>query len=356
MIDETIGKGLEDVVADTMVEEELAQPEGDRPGSQTYYGAETEHENAQPAAQAQQEVPEPPKQQGQQAQEQAQGQDDKVIDPMRFWNAQQKDFFAKQPPEAQRMITSMFDKMRFVYDKKTQEIQKFAGEMEEVIDALAPTYTIINTARPMVEAVGLDMDSYLDTLIGNDYLATNHPMEFICKFIQESGFHIQDIIDFGYDYAERMNSPEYQENERLKEQQAQMAYQLQQKDAEQEQYAEQQLDEMLDESLAEFESKVDENGNDLHPYLEQVEDTMVQIMNSTGNVNLEDLYEKACWLVPEVRQELINQIQQPPQPQQPPMPNMARGFKRTAGTEQPSHKTPLYDMIVEEAARNPDGV
>ena len=54
-----------------------------------------------------------------------------------------------------------------------------------------------------------------------------------------------------------------------------------------------------------FVKAVDENGNSVHPHFEDVKSVMGQLLSSGIAQTIEDAYDKAVWMVPEVQAKMI---------------------------------------------------
>lgn len=57
--------------------------------------------------------------------------------------------------------------------------------------------------------------------------------------------------------------------------------------------------------VSEFAGAKDDNGQAKHPYFEQVRDAMRGLLNSGAAQTMEDAYEKAVWITPEIREKFL---------------------------------------------------
>lgn len=59
-------------------------------------------------------------------------------------------------------------------------------------------------------------------------------------------------------------------------------------------------------TISDFVDAKDENGNPKHPHFDDVKMVMGQLLNSRLAKNIEDAYDKAVWLVPQVQEKMIS--------------------------------------------------
>jgi hypothetical protein len=353
-----IGDGLDDVVAESIVEQTYNPDTGtyDEPSKEpvVYTGIEQEGEgkgrqdpDRQPATQQDEPRKGQPEEEEQEEADVPEDDDRIRIDPKAFWNKQQKDFFESQKPESQRMIMGMFDKMQYVFDRKTQDLVSAADEVKEVAEYVMPAFEY---QQAVEEYIPEDMDyhTYIDELIDTDYMATNEPLEFICQFMYNNDIHINDVQAYGMPFYEKQNDPEYQKQLELAEENEQLRQAYMQQEDYNAAVEQQQINEVMDNALNDFQNETDEEGNLMYPYLADVEDTMAHLMLTTGEVSLPVLYEQACWLDPDIREEIIAMRNEEPQQ---PMPNMARGFTHNADAR--PHEGNDLDSIIRNAAAQP---
>lgn len=353
MADNFAGDGLEDTLAEAMVEQKIDPSTGEitpePPKEQVYEGTEKDTTGRQdPDRQsATQDYPREDKAGKADADSESEREPEgEKIDPRSYWNKEQQDFFARQSPEAQKTILSMFDKMQYVYDRKTQDLAEAAGEVQAAAQQIEPMLEY----QEMVEKYlpeGMNYNQYIDELVGSDYLATSNPVEFVCKFIIDNNLHIDQIMAYGKPYYKQQTNPVYQQYSRTQAEKQRLEEQLQEQYEAQQAARDEQVNEVMDEALSDFQSELDDNGELKYPYLADVEDEMAHLMLTTGEINLPTLYEKACWTNPDIREELISMRNGAKNS----MPNMARGFGRGAGAA--TSKNDDLDNILREAAMQP---
>ncbi|GHU52605.1 hypothetical protein FACS189496_2990 [Bacilli bacterium] len=246
------------------------------------------------------------------------------IDPMSFWNQQQKALFNSMNPDAQKQILDMFRNPAKAYDKSTQYLkntyESTAAKYKEVEPLVTEYQTLTQKLEPLrndLQKLGVNNQQFFEGLVEDALIARDNPIEFLDNFFERTHIDPHKLVSYLEDYRAQRNDPYFQKIDRverwvkdktLRERQEE---QRKQQEREAEKKQQEQID-MQDaqERLKAFAQEVDEQGNPKHPYYDAVVNTMGNLSQQTNSVDLEDLYNQAIWLNPEIRSKLIEMERQ----------------------------------------------
>lgn len=145
---------------------------------------------------------------------------------------------------------------------------------------------------------GMTADQGLRSVMSAYQSLNADPQGTLLRLAQHYGVDLQSAL------AEQPYIPP--EVQGLQQQLQQFQSQFQQ----QQQYMQQQMYARLNEEIQAFQSAADEQGNPKAPYFDRVFDTMIQLANAGLARNIQEAYDKAVNLNPEIQAEIAEQRKQ----------------------------------------------
>jgi|LQAB01.1.fsa_nt_gi hypothetical protein len=267
---------------------------------------------------------------------------DQVVDPLDevapYMSDQELAFVQSLNPAQQGYFLSATSRIRDVYEAQAEKVAQYETELQQTAEDLAPLIEMHDSLIPAVQATGQfdSMENYFESLVAADMAMTEDPREAILEIMAHYGMKISDLMAGAMEYTEKINNPYYTKAQQLERQQQEYESYIQDLQEKQEQEENARLYDSAEQQIAAFAQEADEYGL-LHPYFDIVEDKMNELLLQSGDFNLDKLYEEACWLVPEVREDMLaNGYGQPeqyyqPQPQQAPQQNFQKFATNNAG-------------------------
>lgn len=247
----------------------------------------------------------------------AQNTDTRPLDPPARWTKEEKEAFAKLPPEAQTILANRNKALEGSYTKAMQEIagerQKFAG-IEEVV---APF-------REQWKRIGLDEKTAIKQVLETYNYAYTSPVEFIKWFANQRGIKIGErSADPGTPPAAGQPAPAAQSSTLPPEVQAEIkalrdeitnlrgGLGQTQQTLQQRQEAEQRaVWDQAARELQEFERAVDSHGQPKYPFYDEVKVDMSRLITiasqNNEDLSLSDAYDRAIYARPDIRQKLLD--------------------------------------------------
>jgi hypothetical protein len=211
------------------------------------------------------------------------------IEPLKYWAQDEKDFFNTLDAAGKHKVLNMFKNIQSVYDRRTQELKKTEKEYEDIRDLLADSGQYLEQNK-MTRA------QYINALIEADRLIQADPAAFIFNVMAHRGINFEMLRNGLQRHMQRQADPVYNQLRTAQLQSRQIKAQNERMRAQE-----------LSAKLESFLNEADEKGNKKHPFFEELKGTMAQLSQQTGTMDLKELYEKALWLTPEVRQKVIDE-------------------------------------------------
>lgn len=203
-----------------------------------------------------------------------------VLDPPEHWAAEHKELFKNQTPEAQEFLLERHKAMEGDYTRKSQEVADVRRQYDTIRDALAPYEQ--DFARSGLDHAGAvrqlaHWHSALKTggRAAVEELARTYGIDMTVEDSREPADPaLQPILNELHGLKQTMTE---------QQKQAQLEHQAQ-----------------LEAEVAAFESAKDEQGKLLHPHLKILEEDMSIFLESRRASGLQDAYDKALLLHPEL--------------------------------------------------------
>lgn len=215
---------------------------------------------------------------------------EEAIEPPQHWSEADKETFRNVPKEAQEFLLNRHKAMEADYTRKTQELADVRKSYEAIDQVMAPF-------QGQMQELGISQPEVIQRwAAAENYLNTN-PAEAIQWLAQSYG------VDLG-------NMPEQSQADPAVQKLQQELHELRQSVTQREQTeAQQRTSSMLDQ-IRTFADEKDEAGNAAHPYFEDVMDDMLTLARAEAVAGrtpvLNDLYEKAVWANPTVRDQMLS--------------------------------------------------
>jgi hypothetical protein len=216
---------------------------------------------------------------------------DKPFEPPNSWSEEEKETFLKLPRELQDAVGRRESERESAFTEKFQD----ASSAQSKLDALEQ---IIAPRRQQWAANGLTEHAAINQLLALSDMASSQPEEFIKMLAQNTNTDLANIVNEDSEYygeEESVSDPALSERigniEKLllQNQQAQQA----------------QIQSQAGEHLDSFVNQKNETGGLKNPHYNKVEGIMVNLMQ-TGQANsLDEAYNQAIWIDPEVRDTLL---------------------------------------------------
>lgn len=217
--------------------------------------------------------------------------DGESLAPPDHWSAEDKETFAKAPKDVQEWALRRHKEMEADYTRKTQEIAEFKREFEPIEQMFAPHKAYLRTQ-------GLTPADVVQRWHAAEQFLTEQPVEAIKWLAGNYGVDINQLAQ-----QEQPSDPQIQQ---LNQKIAGLESQLTQR-----QQAEvQQRQSQIMNEIQSFASETDEAGKPAHPYFEDVMEDMVSLARAEQAAGrtpvLKDLYDKAVWANPQVREQVLS--------------------------------------------------
>lgn len=230
----------------------------------------------------------------------------KELKPLDFWSKQDKDFFLSMQPDQQEKLLNMYKNTQRIFERKTLEVAKQGKEYQMYDEIL----------RPYEEALAqqkISKSDYINGLISADIAAASSPVDFIVSFMNSKNISPETLADaldkdikIKSDPAYSYVAPLQQQVQNLTQQNQQFQMRLQQEDRQKQQEYSNALFAEQNARLDDFANTQDEAGNLKHPFFNAVIEQMTEISKSTGETDLDKLYEEAVWRNPQVRSTVVD--------------------------------------------------
>ena len=213
------------------------------------------------------------------------GHDQGALEAPTHWASADREMFARQTPEAQRWLMERSRAMEAAHTQRSQEI--------------APLRNAVQKWGPYLQQLGATPDQAFDRLINAEYTLRTGTQE------QKRDALRQFVRDYGITKPGQ-NEPQ------IAPEVAQVQHQVNQLNAMQQQQINAARQANVANATAQvtaFRDEKMEDGNLAHPFFADVEADMTMLAQADlaagRQPEISDLYERACWSNPTVRQRLI---------------------------------------------------
>ena len=228
------------------------------------------------------------------------------------WEQPVQEFFKsdvfKGNPTAQKTFFDKFKSLDDGYQAKFRDLSKKEKDFASQRDAFKEQERFLNAYKDFENTIAQDdrnqilaqfggMPQYMARLYNLDKQFSRDPLAFISGIMRDSGITLE-MLQNG------TNSPAWQQRQ-FQNQQAQQLGNM-----------EKRLEEMVSRRLSQdafernviaFANERDNEGNILHPHLQQVGDMMDLLMGQNPSLTLQQAYDNACYAVPEVREMILKE-------------------------------------------------
>lgn len=226
------------------------------------------------------------------------------------WESPIKEFFNsdvfKGNQEARKIFFDKFKSLDDGFQKKFNDFSKKEKEFASQYENFKKDERFLNSYRDFENQLAQEdrskilsqfggIPQYMARLYNLDKQFSNNPLEFIQGIMKAGGITLE-MLQNG------VNSPAYQQRQ-FQNAQAQKIGEMEQR---LQQLVEQRFNQQtFANKVLAFAQEKDENGNNAHPYLEQVANMMDLLMGQNPNLTLQDAYDNACYSVPEIRTQIL---------------------------------------------------
>lgn len=212
------------------------------------------------------------------------------------WKQQYRDKFGKYATnqEYRDLLTTWQDQWKDNQGYITRKEQEFADHRRR----FEPIGEVISPYEQVWASQGLSPDQGLRSVMAAYQQLNQDPQGTLIRLAQHYG------VDLESAYAEQPYVPPEVQGLQQQLQQVQSQFQQQQQAFEQQQYA------RLNQEIQAFQTAVDEHGNPKAPHFESVFNSMVQLARAGLATSIQEAYDKAVALNPELRAQIATQQQQ----------------------------------------------
>ena len=226
------------------------------------------------------------------------------------WEQPVQEFFKsdvfKGNAQAQKTFFDKFKSLDDGYQKKFNDLSKREKDFASQREAFKEQERFLNSYRDFENTIAEadrskilsdfgGIPQYMARLYNLDKQFSNDPLGFIGGIMRQSGITLE-MLQNG------LNSPDYQQRQF----QNQQAIQLGNMEKRLEELVSKRFNQnAFERDVLAFRNERDNEGNLLHPHLEQVADMMDLLMGQNPSITLQQAYDNACYAVPEVREQLL---------------------------------------------------
>ena len=214
------------------------------------------------------------------------------------WPAEEREVFDALPEEAKTFALSQGERLYSHHQKRMEELSSERDSLER----LRPLEQEMAPYREQLRLQGVAEQDVVRQLMAVRHSLQTAPADTIRWLAQQTGVDLNQIE------TETLVDPQEQRLAQV-EQQVQQSNQANAQAIQQQQHnaAYQQAES----ALGQFMSAKDENGNLLHPHVENVQVTMTELANadiaSQKQIDLEDLYQRAIWQNADTRDVMLKE-------------------------------------------------
>lgn len=209
------------------------------------------------------------------------------------WPEEDKKLFASAPENLRALLGKYYHNFQKDHTQKTQQAAAMRAALEAQLAPLAPVVT--GKFKNIKEFA-----SYVSDMQRFEQELKKNPLRTLSILARHAGVDLAQLQGYQPDPAAEAVRP-------LQAQIAQMQQMLQEKT--QPTPPQPQADKWQ-KTLSDFAQAVDEKGQKIHPYFEQVAPMMGLIMQRDGHEDLEKAYREALYSLPRAREELLEKERQ----------------------------------------------
>lgn len=209
------------------------------------------------------------------------------------WNDAYREAFAKVDRETQEQWLAQSQDWQRGLDNLTHEYKEYQQQVKP-LEAVAP---LLQQAAPFWQAQGMGVEQGLGQLLQWGFYLAQDPQAAIPQIAKLYGVDLEKVAG----EQPYLTPAEREYQERLTRQQREV-------EDLRSQVSQQQYERTLD-VIGSFRSEVDADGNPAHPHFDKVSDQITQMYQSGFQGPLSEAYDRAIWLNPEIRSELIKSEQ-----------------------------------------------
>ena len=213
-----------------------------------------------------------------------------------MWKQPYRDAFGKYAanPEYRELLAKWQDHWKENQGEFTRKSQEYA----EYRKRLDPVYEVVKPYEQTWAMQGMSVDQGVRSVMAAYQQLNADPQGTLIRLAQHYGVDLQSAIA-EQPYVDPMVSTLQQQLQQVQGQFQQLT-----------QYQQQQQYARLNQEIQAFQTAVDEQGNPKAPHFERVYDSMVQLANAGLAKSIQDAYDKAVALNPEIQAEVQAQKQQ----------------------------------------------
>lgn len=211
------------------------------------------------------------------------------IEAPQHWEADKREAFKGLPRAQQEFVLERMKAIEADYTRKTQEVAKQRETVE-------PLLTTAKQYDSYFKQLGVTPEQAFSTLVNTErLLRTGSPAQKASAFAQLASDYGIDLRSLGGTPEQGVPNPNTPNLTPILSEVAELKSTL----------SSLQQSQMVD-YVTTFANTKGPDGQPLYPHFDKVRQTMGQLMSATGENDLPALYEKACYLVPEVREAIVN--------------------------------------------------
>ena len=230
--------------------------------------------------------------------EQAQQQQYSPLNPLQSWNAQQREVFAKLPPEAQKIVHERAMQVEQHFTRTAQQLASVQQQYRDIEETIAPyeqKWALNGVPRAAVMKQLLEAQDFInrDPVAAIQWIASTTGVDL--GQVGQGQPHVDPQIMTLQQQVEAMRAHI----------------------AEQQTYQQQQVLSSANQEIQNFASETAQDGTPLRPHINEVSQEMASIVALLRSQNphaphrtiLQEAYDRACWGNPQVRESLIQSQQ-----------------------------------------------
>ena len=226
------------------------------------------------------------------------------------WSAEWKQAFAEVPPAARKVLLEQNTNMNRAFTNKMTELANVRKETEGLRKSVTP-----HTER--LQRAGIAPAVAVERALAWDAHMQKDPVQGISDYAKAYGIDLAQVKGNQDEEITKYMTPTeralYESNKQRESEVAGIKSEFQQFQEHQQRQAYANRQRNAHAMLTQFMNAKDNAGNPLHPYIEHVAPMMTDLIKKDLATDLDDAYEKATLLNPEVRAALLNRRKADPQ-------------------------------------------
>ncbi len=304
--DQAYEKALKDLEEEDVADDEEKKPDD---SDKKDVKEKTENKEKKPEAKKQEKQPDDSKEKSEKTEGEKPGQPGKLKAPDR-WKEEQKEVFARQPEEVQKQWLEQHSEWARGANEKFEAAAEARKFQEDVEGMFTPQM------RQQMQQLGVDSKQAFQQLVKFQDMFMTKPVEYIGHLLKQTNIDPRIYIngephdsgeqqqagsnDLNYDQLAPILNPILDKMKALEENQAH----VQQREADVQAQT-------IDDAISTMQSQTNEDGSLAYPYFERVANEMSEIIVSgrlahlEPRQGLEQAYNEAIYMNPEVREEVI---------------------------------------------------